>query len=129
MITSSNFSLIQKTKGKLPRLPFARMKNAILGEEYDLSLAFIGNAESRRINITYRKKDYIPNVLSFELDNTAGEIFINPLEASKQAKDFGRTPSNFIAFLYIHALCHLKGMAHGSRMESTEAKFRKEFKV
>ena len=86
MASSSNFSLIQKTKGELPRLPFARMKDAVLGKEYDLSLAFIDNAESRRINITYRKKDYIPNVLSFELDDIAGEIFINPLEASKQVE-------------------------------------------
>jgi rRNA maturation RNase YbeY len=77
----------------------------------------------------HRGKDYIPNVLSFELDDWSGEAFINPMEAKRQSKEFGRTPSNMIAFLYIHALCHLKGMDHGSTMERTEAKFRKEFGI
>jgi rRNA maturation RNase YbeY len=122
-------SIVQRTKGKLPRLPFTRMKDKVLGAEYDLSLAFVGDAESRNINMKTRGKDYIPNVLSFELDDQVGEIFINPLEAERQAPSFGRTRSNFIAYLYIHALCHLKGMDHGSRMERTEAKFRKEFGI
>ncbi len=123
------FSLINKTKAKLPRLAFARMKDAVLGEDYDLSLAFVGDAESRKLNIAHRGKDYVPNVLSFELDEKSGEIFINPLEAKRQAPDFERNTSNFIAFLYIHALCHLKGMDHGSRMDRTEAAFRKKFGI
>ena len=105
------------------------MKDAVLGEDYDLSLAFVGDAESRKLNIAHRGKDYVPNVLSFELDEKSGEIFINPLEAKRQAPDFERNTSNFIAFLYIHALCHLKGMDHGSRMDRTEAAFRKKFGI
>jgi len=124
-----NFSLTQKTKGKLPRLPFIDMKNAVLGPDYDLSLVFIGNAESKKLNMKHRGKDYVPNVLAFELGDKAGEIFINPLEAKKQATDFDRTPANMIAFLFIHALVHLKGMEHGSTMERTEARFRKQFGI
>lgn len=111
------------------------MKDAALGKQYELSLAFVGDAESRRINIQTRGKDYVPNVLSFELmkpskgEQGSGEIFINPKEAARQAPAFGRTPSNMIAFLFIHGLCHLKGLDHGSKMERTEAKLRKEFKV
>ena len=124
-----NFSVINKTKGKLPRLPFALIKNAVLGSEYDLSLVFVGDDESRKLNMKHRGGDYIPNVLSFELDRGAGEIFINPLEAKRQAPNFDRTQSNFIAFLYIHGLVHLKGMTHGSTMDRTEAKFRKQFGI
>jgi probable rRNA maturation factor len=121
--------MINKTKGKLPRLPFASIKNAILGKEYELSLVFVDDEESRELNIKHRDKDYIPNVLSFELDESLGEIFINPFEAARQAADFDRTPDNFIGYLYIHGLVHLKGMDHGSTMERTEAKFRKEFGI
>ena len=128
-MASNNLSIINKTKGTLPRVPFARMKNAVLGADYDLSVAFVGDAEARRLNIKHRGKDYIPNVLSFELEPNAGEIFINPSEARRQAPDFDRTPSNMVAFLFIHALCHLKGMEHGATMERTEAKFRKKFGV
>lgn len=129
MPASKNFSLINKTKGTLPRVPFARMKDAVLGEDYDLSLVFLGDEESRKINLERRGGSYVPNVLSFPLDESSGEIFINPKEAKRQAKDFGRTPSNMIAFLYIHGLVHLKGMDHGATMERTEARFRKEFGI
>ncbi|HEU0081191.1 MAG TPA: rRNA maturation RNase YbeY [Candidatus Paceibacterota bacterium] len=124
-----NISILNKTKATLPRVAFAAIKDAALGPDYELSLAFVGDEESRELNIRHRGKDYVPNVLSFELGPDAGEVFINPLEARRQAHEFGRTPSNMIAFLYIHALVHLKGMDHGVTMERTEAKLRKEFGI
>ncbi len=129
MDVSENFSLIRKTKGKLPSLPFAHMKDVVLGTDYELSLVFVGDKESQEINIQSRGKDYIPNVLSFPLDDSSGEIFINPLEAARQAESFNRTPENMIGFLYIHGLVHLKGMDHGVTMERTEEKFRKQFGI
>jgi rRNA maturation RNase YbeY len=124
-----NFSLINKTKGKLPRLPFVDMKNEVLGRDYDLSVVFLEDEESRKLNLERRGGDYVPNVLSFPLDDMSGEIFINPSEAKRQAKEFGRTPSNMIGFLYIHGLVHLKGMDHGATMERTEARIRKIFGI
>ena len=103
------------------------MRDEVLGADYELSLVFVGDAEAKRLNMAHRGKDYVPNVLAFELDRTSGEIFINPREAKRQAPEFGRTHFNFIGFLYVHALCHLKGMEHGSRMERTDATFRKKF--
>lgn len=129
MNTQEHFSLINKTKGKLPRLPFALMKEEILGQEYDLSLVFVDDEESRALNTEHRGKDYIPNVLSFPLGTESGEIFINPTEAKRQAKSFDRTPENMIGFLYIHGLCHLKGMTHGSKMDKAEATFREKFGI
>ncbi|MBI5134021.1 MAG: rRNA maturation RNase YbeY [Candidatus Taylorbacteria bacterium] len=121
--------MINKTKGTLPRVPFARIKDRMLGEGYELSLVFVGDEESREISIRTKGKDYIPNVLSFPLNESEGEMFINPFEAKRQAKDFGRTPANMVAFLFVHGLAHLKGMDHGATMERTEAKFRKEFGI
>jgi rRNA maturation RNase YbeY len=128
-MNKENFSLINKTKGTLPRVPFADMKDAILGKDYDLSLVFLDDEESKQLNLERRDGDYVPNVLSFPLDEKSGEIFINPAEAKRQAKDFDRTSQNMIAFLYIHGLVHLKGMDHGATMERTEAKFRKIFGI
>ena len=123
----SKVSILNKTKGTLPRVPFSRIKNTVLGSNYDLSLVFIGDTESQKINIKSRGKSYIPNVLSFELDRDSGEIFINPLEARKQAPGFNRNYQNTIAFLFIHGLFHLKGMKHGSTMEKAEKRIRKQF--
>ena len=126
---AGNVSVLNKTKGTLPRVPFSRIKDAALGTDYELSLVFVSDTESRKINMRHRGKDYVPNVLSFELDETSGEIFINPAEARRQASHFGRSYTSMIAFLYIHGLCHLKGMQHGSTMEKSEARLRKKFGV
>ena len=126
---TEHLSILNKAEGTLPRVPFVRIKDAALGKDYDLSLVFVGEEEARDISIRTKKKDYVPNVLSFPLDDASGEVFICPAEAGRQAPSFGRTTENFIAYLFIHALCHLKGMDHGATMERTEARLREEFGI
>lgn len=111
-----------------PRLPYENIKNDILGKNYDLSLVFVGEARSARLNQEHRDKNYTPNVLSFPLSKTDGEIYITPSVAKREAKDYGHTYSTHIAFLFIHGLLHLKGLDHGPKMESLEEKFLKKFK-
>ena len=110
-------------------IPFSKIKNACLGEHYELSLVFIDNKLSRKLNKTYRQKDNPTNILSFPLSKKSGEIFIDLAQAKKEAKSFGQTFPNFIGFLFIHGLLHLKGMQHGSTMEKAESKLRKKFKI
>ena len=124
-----NCSITNAAKGKLPRLPFSAMKEAVLGKKYRLSVVVITLAKMRSLNRTYRKKDAPTDILSFPLSKTEGEIFLNLTEAGKESKKFGRPFENFIAFLFIHGLVHLKGFAHGSRMEVLERKFRNKFNV
>lgn len=123
------FEVTNKTRSKLPGLLFCKMKEAVLGKNYDLSLVFIGNKRSQELNKKYRNKDKPTSILSFPLDNTQGEIFINLAFSKKQAEDFERTEKNFIAFLFIHGLFHLKGYDHGSTMEAEEKKIRNKFSV
>lgn len=129
MEKSEYFSITQTTKGKLPRLPFEDMKDAILGKRHTISLVFIGDTRSKKLNKLYRGKEKSANILSFPLDKKSGEIFINPNQAKKDAKKFDTTPSKFIGFLFIHGLLHLKGYAHGSTMEGKEQMLRKKFGV
>jgi len=126
---SDSLTITNFTKGKLPRLPFLEMKNAALGTQYNLSLVFIGERRSKHLNSTYRNKHKSGNVLSFPLDKKTGEIFICPVRARREAKNFDRSYENFIAFLFIHGLLHLKGMDHGSTMEKAEEKIRAQFGV
>lgn len=125
----TNVTITNQTKGKLPRLPFARMKDAVLGERYELSLVFVNSKTSKRLNRIYRDKNKPTNVLSFPISKTEGEIFIDPKQSRADAPRFERPSGNFIAFLFIHALFHLKGFTHGSRMESKERIMRKKFGV
>lgn len=120
-------SIVNKTKGKLPRLPFARLKKEILGDAYELSIALVTPRESHRLNLTYREKDNATNVLSFPLSKNSGELILDTATSAKDAKNFDMTPNKFLLFLVIHGMLHLKGMEHGSTMEKAEKKFLKIF--
>ena len=71
---SEFFTILNKTKGKLPRLPFVSVKNKILGEKYELSLTILGAKEQRKINRIYSGIDETTNIISFVLSKNSGEI-------------------------------------------------------
>jgi probable rRNA maturation factor len=127
------FSISKKNKGAVPRVPFELIKDACVGSPYALSLVFCDNKLSKKLNRVYRKKNKSTNILSFPLSNLSaggsGEIFINLELARQEASAFGQTFSNFVGFLFIHGLMHLKGMEHGSTMEKAESKLRQKFKI
>jgi len=116
-------SIQNKTKAKLPSLPFLAIKNDILGKAYTLSIAFVTPPQSRRINRTYRGKDNPTNILSFPLTKDSGELILCPSVIKKEAPDFDRTFRDFMLFLTIHGLLHLKGLDHGKKMENLEKKY------
>jgi len=122
-----NFSKINKTKGKLPSLPFAIIKNDILGKDYSLSLAFVGEKKSKELNNLYRQKNNPTNILSFPLDKNFGEIVICPSIVKRELKKFDRTFAELLGFLVIHGMLHLKGMEHSSRMEREEKKYDQKY--
>lgn len=126
---SAPFTITYQTKGKLPSLPFERMKDAVLGSNYELSVVVCDLNLIHQLNRDRRGKDAPTDILSFPLSDTEGEIFLNLDECRKQAPLFDRQYENFIGFLFIHGLVHLKGLDHGSRMENEEQKFRKEFGI
>ena len=126
---SEKIQIINKTKGKLPRLPFESMKQEVLRKNYELSLIFIGNALSQKLNKTWRKKDKPTNILSFPLEKNKGEIFINLNLVKKQAPRYQRNFPNFLGFLFIHGLFHLKGMDHSSKIEKREMRIRNMFRI
>ncbi len=112
-----------------PKFPYQEMKDAVLGKSYNLSVAFIGTKRAQTLNQTYRKKTYVPNVLSFPLDEKNGEIFICPKISYGEAKDFNLSKDGYIAFLFIHGLLHLQGHDHGDTMEALERRFIKKFAI
>ena len=124
---SDNFSKINKTKGRLPSLPFVDIKNSVLGKNYSLSLAFVSEKKSRILNKKYKGKAKPTNVLSFSLSKNEGEIIICPALAKKEAKDFNKTYVQLLGFLFIHGMLHLKGMEHSSRMEKEEKKYEQKY--
>lgn len=112
------FSITQKVK-TIPLFPYETVKNDILGKKYSLSLSFVGATRAQKLNVQYRKKTYTPNVLSFPLEKTIGEIVICPDIARKEHKEYNLSVDGYIAFLFIHGLLHLKGYDHHTNTEAT----------
>jgi len=112
---------IRKTiRGPLPRIPFEKIAADILGARYELSLVVCGDRLAQKMNTRYRKKDYVPNVLSFGLSKYEGEIFLNIRKAAREARQYGVPVLSRAALLFVHGCFHLKGHRHGDKMEGLE---------
>ena len=124
-------NIINKTKQRLPSLPYSLLKNEILGEKYSLSIAFVNEKTSKEFNKIYRNKDKSSNILSFPLHKNAGEIILTPSlikrDAKNKNKNFGKTFPKLLGFLVIHGMLHLKGMQHSSTMEKAEKKYDQKY--
>jgi rRNA maturation RNase YbeY len=119
-------------RGDVPVLPFTKIADAVL-PEWELSLVFAGTKRAQALNMELRGKNYIPNVLSYAVDESegkkrgSGEIIICPDVAKKQAPEYEMTYKEFVGFLFIHGLLHLKGMPHGATMERRERELLSRF--
>lgn len=122
-----SIELTNTTRQRLPNIPYEDVVLAICGKKMDISMVFVGTKRARKINIAQRNKNYIPNVLAFPLSKHSGEIFICLKEAKKQAPKFDLNYTQFVLFLFIHALLHVQGYDHGDAMETLEKKYMKQF--
>ena len=106
---------------------FSIIKNDILGKEYELSIALVSEKKSSELNKRYRHKNKPTNILSFALTKQSGEIILCPTVIKREAKNFSKTFSQFLGFLVIHGMLHLKGMEHSSTMERAEEKYDQKY--
>lgn len=122
-------SITRITSGDIPPLDFASIKNHVLGKKYQLSLVFVDPKRSAELHEEWKGKAGPADILSFPFSDTEGEMFICLSKARTKAKEFDRSYHNFLAFLFIHGLVHLKGYDHGSTMEAIEQKARDHFGI
>lgn len=104
-------------------VPFVSIKNAILGEKYDLSISFISARKQKEINLTYRGINKSTNILSFPISKNSGEITFDLNKVKKDAPLFKMSYPKFLKYLLIHGLLHLEGFEHSSTMEKEEKKY------
>jgi probable rRNA maturation factor len=126
---AENFNITNTTKSTLLRVPFAKIKEIVLGRKYELSLVFVDDKKSQMLNNSCRGKNQPTNCLSFSLSKNSGEIFLNLKKAKKEAPNFGRKFDSFVVFLFIHSCLHLKGMEHSDKMDRAEGKIMKKFNI
>lgn len=88
----------------------------------EISIAFVGNQEIKRLNRRYRKKNKITDVLSFLYIRKPliGEILICYPKAVLQAKERNWSAREEIKLLLVHGLLHLAGYDHEKSIREAE---------
>jgi rRNA maturation RNase YbeY len=115
----SSLEVTQFVSHGVPKHPYEKVAKQVL-PSWDISLVFAGRTRATTLNKQLRRKSYAPNVLSYTVGKKSGEIIICPPVAKTQAHSYDMSQSEFILYLFIHGLLHLKGHAHGSTMEKRE---------
>src|SRR3982750_3553812 len=97
------------------------------GIEGRVTVRYVGETESRRLNREYRGKDYATNVLSFPYAARPleGDLVICAPVVAREAKSQGKSRLAHHAHMVVHGLLHLAGFDHeknaqAGRMESRE---------
>jgi len=84
-----------------------------------VTLRVVGAREGRRLNKAYRGKDRPTNVLSFPYGGEGDIVLCHPVIA-REARAQGKRLAAHYAHLVLHGLLHLRGFAHGRKMERRE---------
>lgn len=97
----------------------------------EISVAFVGNREIKKLNKQYRKKNKTTDVLSFLYDDEplTGEIVICYPRAALQAKEHGWSARQEIKLLLVHGLLHLAGYDHEKSQEEARKMERLQEKI
>jgi len=93
-------------------------------DRFDISIVFVGEAESRKINRKYRKKNKSTDVLSFLLNSgynkngkrLEGELALCSNVIAKNARDNKVDFSRELVFVLAHGVLHILGWRHGKKM-------------
>lgn len=103
--------------------------------EAPIELLITDNDTIQKLNTTYRKKDKPTDVLSFPVEQEVpgmplGSIVISEIFVKERAAEFGHTPKDELALLFIHGLLHLLGYDHevdNGEMRMKEEQLIKQF--
>lgn len=112
------------------RAQIRRWVAAALERDVAITVRIVDADEARALNQDYRKKGYVPNVLTFEYGEIApgvlgGDVVICAPVVAREARAQGQAPRARFAHLAVHGALHLQGYDHeraadAARMEARE---------
>lgn len=133
-----HIAINNKTKHRIPRARLEAVAKHVLKlrkVNKDISIACVGKSEMKKLNASYRKKNYPTDVLSFPDDSKdyLGEIIICMEVAKSDAQELKITLLEELEILLVHGIVHLLGYDHitdqeAQKMEQLEKKIHKELR-
>ncbi len=129
----------------LPSRPqIRRWVAAALEQSAEITVRIVDADEAQALNTDYRKKNYVPNVLTFEygeigLDESGqamlgGDVVICVPVVKREAREQNKPLKAHFAHMTIHGVLHLQGYDHikpaeAEAMESRETAILKRFLI
>ena len=107
------------------------------GRPLALTLRFVDRAEGRQLNLSYRKRDYATNVLTFayaDSSRVAADIVICVPVIEREAHQQKKDLNSHFAHMVIHGVLHAHGLDHeksreAAAMEALETRILARFHV
>jgi probable rRNA maturation factor len=127
--------------GRFARMParatLARWITAALERDAEMVLRFVGAGEGRRLNRTFRGRDYATDVLTFDYaqaPRVQADIVICPSVVRRAARERRRPFRAHLAHLVVHATLHAQGYDHdravaARKMEAREVEILARLRV
>jgi len=108
---------------------FAARASHAAGLRGAVTVLVTGSREMRRLNMQFRGKDYVTDVLSFPppnfVEGFAGDIAISLDVADQSARTLGHSVADEVRILVLHGVLHLAGYDHeGDDGEMAEKEIR-----
>jgi len=97
------------------RSTLARWVAAALDRDAEIVLRFVDAREARRLNRTFRQRDYAADVLTFayvQRPAVRADIVLCPAVLRRAARNLHRPPRAHLAHLVVHATLHALGYGH-----------------
>jgi probable rRNA maturation factor len=105
-------------RAALPRHRVVRYLRHALPFDAEMTVRIVDEDEGRALNLSYRKKDYATNVLTFDYTRPpqsplllADLVLCAPVVA-REAKEQGKTLAAHYAHLLVHGALHAAGYDH-----------------
>jgi probable rRNA maturation factor len=121
------------------RAQVRRWVAAALDRDAEITVRLVDADEARALNQDYRKKGYVPNVLTFEYGEIApgvlgGDVVICAPVVEREAREQGKPLKDHYAHMTVHGVLHLQGYDHivpaeADIMESREIAILKRFRI
>jgi probable rRNA maturation factor len=140
--SSITFRRVPKSFRQSLELPLRRFTRALeksVGQGRTFDCLITNDAELRRLNREFRRKDAATDVLSFPAgplphgrasESRLGDLAISLPRARAQAAALGHNLEQELRILMLHGVLHLAGMDHetdGGRMARAEKRWRIRF--
>jgi probable rRNA maturation factor len=91
----------------------------------EISVALVSDVEIASLNEDYLQHEGPTDVISFALheagESPLGDIYVGVEQATRQAAEFGATPSEEVLRLAIHGTLHVLGWEHPEGVGRTES--------